>query len=104
MTATLSVGHTLALSILVLDQFGNPMLEPVTYDSPPAWTNSTPAVETLAAAADGQTAVATPVAPGSDVISLAFTVGGKSFATTLDVTVTPAVQVPTSAQIVATVQ
>jgi len=100
---TLSIGHTLGLTIQVLDQFGNVMLSPVTYDAAPTWSNSTPATETLAPAADGQSAVATPVAVGDDVISLALSIDGKPLTATLAVTVTPVVQVPTSIAIVATV-
>ena len=103
MTTTLSVGHTLDLTIQVLDQFGAPMLTPVTYDAAPTWTNSTPATETLAPAADGQSAVATPVAPGNDVITLALSIGGKALTAALAVTVTPAAQIPTSVVIVPTV-
>ena len=104
MTTILTMGHKLGLSIQVLDQNGNPMLTPVTYDAPPAWTNTTPATETIAASADGQTALGTPVAPGTDTVSVSFSIGGKSFSATLAVEVDAAAQVPTSAVIVAAVQ
>jgi hypothetical protein len=103
MDATLSVGHKLNLSIEYLDQHGNPMLTTPTPDAPAAWSNTTPAVETLAVAADGNSAVATPVAPGTDAVNLAVTVGGAAFVAALNVTVTPEPQVLTSVAIAAIV-
>ena len=80
------------------------MLTPVTFDAAPVWANTTPATETLSAAADGQSATGTPVAPGADLISVSFTIGGVPFSATLAVEVDAAPQVPTSAVIVATVE
>ena len=37
---TVNVGHTDTLGIEYLDQNGNPMLTPVTPDSPPTWTDA----------------------------------------------------------------
>ena len=104
MTTVLTIGHKLGLALQVLDQNGNPMLTPVTFDAAPVWANTTPATETLSAAADGQSATGTPVAPGADLISVSFTIGGVPFSATLAVEVDAAPQVPTSAVIVATVE
>ena len=101
---TLSIGHTLGLSIQVLDQHGNPYLAPVSYDAAPAWSNTTPATETLSVATDGQTATGTPVAPGLDTVSVSFAIGGKVFNATLAVEIDAEPQVPTSAIILATVE
>ena len=79
------------------------MLTPPTPDAPPVWTNSTPATGTLVAAADGSSAVETAIAVGTDVISVAATVGGKAFTATQGVTVTAAPQVLTSIGILTTV-
>jgi hypothetical protein len=100
---TLSVGHKLQLAILYLDQNGNPMVTTPVADAPPSWTNSTPTTETLVVAGDGQTAVATAVAPGSDTINLSLDVGGVAFSATLAVTVQAAPQVLSSIAIDATV-
>lgn len=101
---TLTVGHKLALAIAFLDANGNPMLTAPTVDSPPVWGNTTPATETLVASADGLSAVATSVAPGTDAISLTVLVGGVSYAASLSVEVDAAPQVLTSVAIDATVQ
>lgn len=103
MSVTLSVGHLLNMSIAYLDQHGNPMLVTPTPDSPPVWANTTQATETIVAAADGNSAVGTPVAPGTDTVSLNVSVGGAAFPATLDVTVTPEAQVLTSVSIVPSV-
>jgi hypothetical protein len=101
---TVTVGHKLALSVSYLDTNGNPMLTAPPVDSPPAWSNSNAAAETIVAAADGQSAVATTVAAGNDVISLSVVSGGKTFAATLAVEVDAAPQVLGSVAIVAAVQ
>lgn len=98
-----NIGHTMALSIIYLDQNGNPMLANPVLDTKPVWTNSTPATETLAPSADGTTAVATTVAVGTDTITLQVASGGKSFNATLAVEVDPAPQVLTSVSINSTV-
>ena len=104
MSTIVTVGHKLALAIAYLDANGNPMLATPTPDSPPAWSNTTPATETLVAAADGLSAVATSVAPGTDAVSLMVVVGGVSFSASLAVEVDAAPQVLTSVAIVPTVQ
>jgi|SRR5271166_334350 len=100
MAVTLSLGHTLSMSIAFMDQNGNPMLTTPTPDAAPAWSDTTPATETLAPSGDGLTCTGTPVAVGTDTVSLALAVGGAAFSATLDVTVTAAPQVLTSIGIV----
>lgn len=99
MALTLEVGQTDALSITVLDSNGQPIASP-TFDTPPAWSNTTPATETLAAAADDLTATLTAVAVGTDVVNLSCSIDGAAFTASLDVTVTAAPQVPASVEIV----
>jgi hypothetical protein len=103
MTTIITMGHVLNMKLTVLDQHGNPMLAPVTFDAPPGWSNTTPATETVVASADGQSAVATPVAPGTDTISVTCSIGGQSFSAALAVEVDPEPQVATSIRIDATV-
>jgi hypothetical protein len=100
---TVAIGHKVNCTLAFLDQNGNPMLTPVTPDSPPAWSDSTPATGTLTAAPDGLSASEAAIAAGSDTISVTVIVGGVSFAATLGVTVSPAPQVMTSVAIEATV-
>jgi len=101
MATSLIVGQTLPLSIAYLDQHGQPMATSPAADAPPAWANTTPATETLTASADGLTASALAVGPGSDTIRVTLAVGGVQFSATLDVTVAAAVQTLTSVEIVA---
>ena len=101
---TVSVGHQVNCSIIWKDANGNPMLITPTPDAPPAWTNTTPAVDTLTVAAGGLTAVDAALAPGADTVSLALAVGGVAYAAALPVTVSAAPQVLTSIDIAATVQ
>lgn len=100
MSTQVSVGHTIALSLAFLDQHGNPMLTDVKTDAPPAWSNSAPTVETVVAALDGMSAVATTLTVGSDTITTILSVGGVKFQATLDVNVIPEVQVLTTVNIV----
>ena len=103
MAVTLAVGHTLNMALAFLDQNGNPMLTTPTPDATPAWTDTTAATETLAPAASGLTCVGTPIAPGTDTVTLTLAVAGVSFSANLDVTVTAAPQVLTRVAIVPTV-
>jgi hypothetical protein len=100
MTTVVNLGHEIGLSIQFLDQNGNIMLTQPVPDTAPAWSNSTPATETLSVAANGLTATADPIAVGMDTISLSLAVGGKSFSATLSVEVDAAPQVLTSIAIV----
>ena len=103
MAITLAVGHKLEMAIIFLDQNGNPMLVAPTVDSAPNWTNTTGGTETIVPSASGLSCEATPLTSGTDTVSLSVTVGGVSFKTTLDVTVTAAAQVLTSVAIEPTV-
>jgi hypothetical protein len=96
-----TVGHSVAFSIVYLDQNGNPMLTTPTPDSPPVWSDTTPATETLTPAASGLTASAVALAAGTDVVTVAVTVGGTSFTGTCDVEVDAVPQVLTSVDIAA---
>jgi hypothetical protein len=101
----LTVGHTMTCTIVYLDAAGNPMLTPVTPDSPPVWTGgATPAVDTMAVSADGSTDVVTAVGPGADTIGVTVLVGGVSFVASLNLTVNAAPQVLTSVAINAVVE
>ena len=105
MDTSLNIGHTVSVAIAYFDQHGNPMLvEPKPDTAPvPAWTNTTSATETIAVSADGLSCVGTPIAVGTDVISLALSVGGVMYSATLGVTVTAEPQVFTSIGLVPTV-
>lgn len=98
-----SLGHNVSGVIAFLDQHGNPMLTPVTPDSPPTWSNLDAGVEAVTASADGLSMSAVPAKVGVDTISVAVVVGGVSFNATLDVEVVPEVQVLTSVAITPTV-
>ena len=97
---TVSVGHTVVNTIAYLDQNGNPMVTAPTPDSPPVWTGSDGAVESLSISADGATATATALAAGTNVLTLTLTVAGKTYTATATDTVTAAPQVLTSVKIV----
>ena len=87
MTTSVTVGHTITMTIGYFDAAGNPPpagQAPVP-DSPPQWSNSAPSVETLAASADGLTCVATVIAAGADTITVTAVVGGKTYTAVLDV-------------------
>lgn len=102
----LTVGHTDTMTIVYLDASGNPMLAPVTPDSPPIWTNtpSTPPVDTLTVSADGGIAVLAATAAGSDTVNLSVTVGGKTFTAMQSITISAAPQVLTSVTIQNSIQ
>lgn len=99
MSTQVSIGHEIDMSIDFLDQHGNPMLEVAKPDTAPVWSNINSTVETVAAALDGMSAVAKPVAVGSDTISVDLVVAGVKFNATLDVNVITEVQVLTSIKI-----
>lgn len=100
---TVSVGHSVSMAIAYLDQFGNPMLTPVTPDSAPTWSDTTPATGTLTVAPGGLSADEMSIAVGSDLVNLSLTVGGVSFAASQGITVTAVPQTLTSVAIDATV-
>lgn len=100
---SVTVGHKVDFKLAFLDQHGNPMLSPVTPDSPPVWIDTNSAVGTLTAAADGLTAEETAVSAGTDTVTVSLMVGGAKFEASVDVVVQPEAQVLTSVQILATV-
>lgn len=100
---TVSVGHKIEMAIAFLDQNGQPMQTTPTPDAPPAWTNSSPNIDTLVVASDGLSAEDDAEAPGSDTVNLSLAVGGVTYTATLPVVVSPEAQVLTSIAIVPTV-
>jgi hypothetical protein len=98
---TLNVGHQDKMTIVYLDQNGNPMQSPVTPDAPPSWSNSPnpPDCDTFVVASDGNSAILTAVAEGSDTVNLSVTVNGKTFAAVDMITIVAAPQVLTSVSI-----
>lgn len=100
---TLNVGHTDTMVLQQVDTNGNPMLTPVPYDSPPAWSQVTPATDSMAPSADGTQNVVTAVAAGTDTITATAVVGGKSYTASVALTVTPAPQVLGGIKILETV-
>jgi hypothetical protein len=100
---SVTVGHKVDFKLAFLDQHGNPMLSPVTPDSPPVWLDTDSAVGTLTAAADGLSAEETAVSAGTDTVTVSLMVGGVKFEASIDVAVQPEAQVLTSVQILATV-
>ena len=91
-----TVGHTDTLSIEYLDQNGNPMLTPVTPDSPPTWTNSPSASGVDTFTPSGNTAVLVAQAAGIDTVSVSVVVSGQTFLASDMITINAAPQVLTS--------
>ena len=97
---TATVGQKLPLTLQWLDQSGKPMPAP-TLDAKGAWSNTTPANETLAPSTDGTSCVGTEIAVGTDSIGYSAVIGGKTFtAQPVAVTINPAPQILTSVVIV----
>ena len=96
MSVTVNVGHTVSFALVYLDQNGNPMLTAPTPDSPPVWSDTTPATGTLTAAASGLTASELAIAAGTDTVNVTVTVGGKTFTASVDLAVAAAPQVLTT--------
>lgn len=102
-TVTVSIGHTVACSLVFLDQSGNPMLITPVPDALPVWTDTTPATGTLTPSPDGLTANEVALAAGSDTISVSLSVASVAFTASVGVVVSPAAQVLTSVSIATTV-
>ena len=83
--SNLRLDQTNALSIEAVDANGTAV--PSVFDSPPVWTNSNDTKATVAAAADGLTAVVTPVSLGETTVTVSASIGGASFSATLVITV-----------------
>ena len=93
---TATLGHTINCTIVYLDANGNPMLVTPTPDAPPAWTQTTPATETMVVSADGLTNTLTSMAVGTDSVGVSAVVGGATFSASLAVEIDAAPQVLTS--------
>lgn len=75
------------LSIQAVDAKGN-IVSPVAFDSPPTWTNSDDTAATVAASADGTTAVVTPVkVGGTTTVSVSASIAGTVFTASTQITV-----------------
>src|SRR5208337_4439485 len=92
MSTSVTVGHVIDFSIQYVDTSGNPMLTPVTPDSPPVWADApaSPPVDTFTVAADGSTAVLAATAAGGDTVTLTVIVGGVSYSASDIVTINAA--------------
>jgi hypothetical protein len=99
----LTIGHAADLVIDYFDQNGNPMLTTPTTDSA-NWSNSAPSICTLTPSVDGFSAVEMAVAAGSDLVTLAVTVGGVVFTATAGFLISPEPQVLSSIGIGITVK
>ena len=95
MAETMNVGQSITFSIEYRDQDGKKMETPPTPDAAPVWANTNPLAETLTASLDGNTAVATGIAAGSDTARVQLMVGGVSYEATDDVTVNAVVPTQT---------
>lgn len=83
MPVELPVDKTALAAIEGKDGKGNPVT--LTFDTPPTWTVSDGALLSITPAADGATAVVTPlVATGKATVSVTAQIGGKTFTGTSD--------------------
>jgi hypothetical protein len=89
MAVSMSDTQSVVLALGTNDAKGNPTPLP-TFDSPPVYVSSNPAIVTVTPAADGLTAVAAAVGPvGSSTVSVTGSVGGVALAAAaIDVTIT----------------
>jgi hypothetical protein len=98
----LVAGHSDSMSIVYLDQFGQPMIVNPTPDTPPSWSNA-PAPsndDTLTVAGPGNlTAVLAALAAGTDTVTLNVVVGGATFTAIQPVNISAAPQVLTAVEI-----
>ena len=79
----LTLGATAKTARAVFSKDG----QPARVEGVPAWRSSDPAILTVSAAADGITALVTPIAPGAAQITLTADAGAKSISATLEVNV-----------------
>jgi hypothetical protein len=100
----MTVGHTASFSIVFLDQDGNPMQTTPTPDSPPTWSDDTPATGTLTPGAGGLTASEVAIAAGTDNVSVSLSVNGTAFSASQQLVVSAAPQVLTSIEIATAIQ
>jgi len=100
---TETIGHSIHFVITVLDQSGNPFLSQPAFDSPPVWSQTTPATESLVVAADGASADSVSAAVGTDSISVTAIVGGVTFSASVAVEVDAVPQIASAIRIDGTV-
>ncbi len=102
---TVTVGHTVVCTYTILDQNGAPMLVQPPLDAPAMWTDTPdPAgADTNIVSADGTTDIVTAAAAGSDTVGLSVTIGGRTFADSLLITIAAAPQVASGVMIDAVV-
>lgn len=106
-SVAVNVGHKVSMSLLLLDQNGNPMLTQPTLDpSPaPAWTGASvpasPAAGTLTPS--GATATFVAAEPGTENVGVTVDVGGDAFSASLAIVVSAAPQVLSAVEIVGSV-
>lgn len=87
MATSLHIDQIDTLSIVALDAADDPVA-PITFDSPPVWTNSNPAAATNLPSADGTTNVLTPIAVGqTTTVGVTAIIGGVTFTASADYTV-----------------
>lgn len=88
MATNIHIDQIDTISIQAVDASGN--VVPVTYDSPPVWTNSNPAAATNVVSADGTTNVVTPVASAigqTTTIGVTAIISGTTFTASNDYTI-----------------
>lgn len=102
-----TVGHTVTNVLQYFDANGNPMLVTPTPDTPNVWTDSgsaaSPPIDTEAVSTDGNTQTVKATAAGTDLVGVTVVVGGKTFAGSVEIDISPAPQVLTSIGIMSTV-
>ena len=103
MSDTVTVGHSIDFSIEYVDTNDNPMLTPVTPDSPPTWTDVAGSPDTFTVSADGTTAVLQATGAGSDTVGLSVTVGGVTYTASDLIAINAPPQILGGVQIVAVV-
>lgn len=89
MATSLHLDNLGNLAIVFADSKLNPISPAPTPDAPPSWSVSDATVASLAVAADGLTAVLTPlVSGGTTTVALSLVLGGTTFSASLDVSIT----------------
>src|SRR5579863_7306322 len=88
---SLSLAQTDVVTFQELDANGNVLASPIAPDAPPTYQTDTPSVAGVVAAADGLSAVLTPVAVGVATITVTGVFSGQSFSSSGVATVTAVV-------------
>jgi|SRR5579864_1153406 len=76
MAVTIKLGQTVPYGEQEVDASGVPLPSQLAFDAPPTWASTSPNIATVAASADGLTAVVTAVAPGSTTIECSGKING----------------------------